>query len=232
MKKLIVFAVVIFSSIGLFAQNDAEAKKILDGVSAKFKAFKTVQGTFNVKIENKQGKKVGSKTGSIFMKGGKYKITEKSTEIISDGVTQWRYEPAANEVTISKVDGSNATITPQKMFSNFYDKDFLYKLNGEKTLNGKKVQEIEMTPTDKRKNFFKVYVYIDKITQTIASTKVLENTGNVVTYSITNMKTDLPIDDKVFIFDKTKHPGVEEIQFWCRLFILIKLQILIDLNGA
>ena len=48
---------------------------------------------------------------------------------------------------------SAGAMTPQKLFTNFYDKDFFYKLNGEKKVGGKTVQEIEMTPTDKTQTF-------------------------------------------------------------------------------
>ena len=75
--------------------------------------------------------------------------------------------------TISKLDPSNNTITPQKLFTNFYDKDFLYKLNSD----AKGTQEIELTPIDKSKLFHKVIVYINKATKTITSTKVFEKAG-------------------------------------------------------
>jgi outer membrane lipoprotein carrier protein len=212
MKKMFVCLLLTIGSVAVFAQNDAAAKKILDEVSAKYKTFKTVQANFTLKIESKAGKKLGTKTGMLYTKAAKYKIVEKNTTIICDGATQWRYEANANEVTISKPETGNATLTPQKIFTNFYDKDFLYKLNGEKVIGGKKLAEIEMTPTDKRKNFFKVYVYVDKATSTITSIKVLETSGNIVTYSMSNMKTNTNLEDNDFVFDKTKYPGVEEIQ--------------------
>ena len=118
---------------------------------------------------------------------------------------------AANEVTINKLDNSAGTVTPQKLFTNFYDKDFLYMLNGEKKVGGKLVQEIEMTPVDKTKAFHKVYLLIEKASNTIYSTKVLENAGNRYSYTVTSMKTNLPLNDNIFLFDKKKYPGVEEV---------------------
>ena len=99
----------------------------------------------------------------------------------------------------------------QKLFTNFYDKDFLYTLNGEKKVGGKTIQEIEMTPVDKTKAFHKVYLQIDKATSTIYRTKVLENAGNRYSYTVTSMKTNLPLNDNLFGFDKKKYPNVEEI---------------------
>lgn len=145
------------------------------------------------------------------MKGTKYHVTFSGQELFCNGTTVWNYDKSANEVTINKLDASSGMITPQKLFTNFYDKDFLYMLNGEQKLGGKTLQEIEMTPVDKSKPFHKVYVLVDKAAKTIYSTKVLENAGNRYTYTISTMKTNKPIDDNQFVFDKTKHPGVSEV---------------------
>jgi len=196
---------------GAQAKNDPEAKTILDAVSARFKTFTSVQANFSYKVENAAGKSLSSKTGTIQMKGTKYHVSFSGQEIFCNGTTVWNYDKAANEVTISKLDGSSGTVTPQKLFTNFYDKDFLYLLNGEKKAGSKTLQEIEMTPVDKNKPFHKVYLQIDKKAKTIYSTKVLENAGNRYTYTVTSMKTNGAMSDNLFLFDKKKYPGVEEI---------------------
>ena len=83
-------------------------------------------------------------------------------------------------------------------------------LNGEKKVGAKTLQEIEMTPLDKSKAFHKVYVQVDKAAKTIYSTKVLENAGNRYTYTVTSMKTNAPLADSQFVYDKSKYPGVHE----------------------
>jgi len=212
MRKLYMMTALVGMSISLLAQkNDPEAKQVLDAVSSKFKTFKTVQANFTYKVENAQGKAISTKTGTIWMKGTKYKINFGGQEIISDGKTVWNYDKSAKEVTVSSLDASSGSITPQKLFTNFYDNDFLYVMNGEKKVGTKTVQEIEMTPTDKSKAFHKVYLQVDKSAKTIYSTKVLENGGNRYTYTVTNMKTNAAVADNMFVFEKSKYPGVEEV---------------------
>lgn len=214
MKKLYYLTVICTLLTGMaFAQtnptkNDPEAKKILDAVSAKFKTYTSVQASFTYKVENAAGKALSTKNGTILMKGTKYKLSFGGQEIFCNGTTVWNYEKGANEVTISTVDPSAGTITPQKLFSNFYDKDFYYTLNGEKKIGAKVVQEIQMTPVDKKKSFHTVYLQIDKATQSIYSTKVLENGGSRYSYTVTSMKTNVPAADNQFVFDKSKYPGV------------------------
>ncbi|MBI5371608.1 MAG: outer membrane lipoprotein carrier protein LolA [Sphingobacteriales bacterium] len=214
MKKLyFITAICTLLTASSFAQktptkNDPEAKKILDAVSAKFKTFTSVKAAFSYKVENASGKTLSSKNGSILMKGTKYRLSFSGQEIFCNGTTVWNYDKGANEVTINNVDPNGNTITPQKLFSNFYDKDFYYSLNGEKKIGTKTIQEIQMTPVDKSKSFHTVYLQIDKASQTIYSTKVLENAGNRYSYTVTSMKTNIPAADNQFVFDKSKYPGV------------------------
>jgi len=194
--------------------NDPAAKKILDGVSAKFKTYKTVQVLFTLKVEDGKGKLQGTQKGTVYMKGNKYRVTlagKENKEVFSDGTNTWTYDKGSNEVTITKVDPSAKTITPQNLMTNFYDKDFLYKLNGEQKDGVRTLQEIEMTPTDKSKTFHKVYVYVDKAKQGIYSTKVLDKNGNKYTYTVNSLNGNAAVTDQQFIFDKSKYPGVEEV---------------------
>ncbi len=217
MKKLL-SVLVLMTGISLAVQaqvpagmgsSDPEAKKILDDVSAKFKKYKSVQAKFLLKIENASGKNLGTKTGTVYMKGTKYRISVTGQEIYCDGSNIWTYDKSSKEVTISKIDPSANSITPQKLFTNFYDKDFLYKLNGSVKMNGKKMQEVELTPIDKTKAFHKVLLYIEK--SVIATTKIFEKTGNRYTYSVNNMTTNAAIPDATFNFDTKQYPGTEVV---------------------
>lgn len=217
MKNLILFtAALFFVHLTMQGQvpkgmgkSDPKGKAVLDAVSKRFKTFKNVQAKFNLKIENASGKVMGTKAGMVYMKGTKYRVSLPDQEIFSDGNKVWTYDSDANEVTISKLDPEANSITPQKLFTNFYDKDFLYKLNGETKVGTKMMQEIELTPVDKTKPFFKVLLYVNN--NIIYLSKVFEKTGNRYTYSISNLNTTSAVSDAMFIFDAKKFPDVEVI---------------------
>ncbi|MFN5423383.1 MAG: LolA family protein [bacterium] len=192
-------------------KSDPEAKKVLDAVSEKFKTFKTVKAGFSLKIENAAGKVQGTKTGTVMMKGVKYRVSLTGQEIFCDGSTIWSYDAGANEVQITTLDNSSGSITPQKLFTNFYDKDFLFMLNPDVKRAGKTFQVIELTPIDKTKPFFKVLVEVDKASKIITSTQVFEKSGNRYLYAINSMSTNSSITDDNFTFNAKKYPGVEVI---------------------
>ncbi|MEO5967740.1 MAG: outer membrane lipoprotein carrier protein LolA [Ferruginibacter sp.] len=214
MKRFLPFIVLMLLSISSFSQapsgmgkNDPDAKKVLDAISTKFKKFKSIKAKFSLKIENASSKVIGNKSGTVYMKGSKYMISLPGQEIYCDGSNVWTYDKSSNEVTISKLDPSSNSLTPQKLFTNFYDKDFLYKLNDDVTVVGKKMQVVELTPIDKSKPFHKVLLYVNN--SSIATTKIFEKTGNRYTYSVPKMETTAIIPDASFVFVASKYPGVE-----------------------
>ncbi len=214
MKSLIVLTSTLFiATITFSQQSDPAAKKVLDAVSAKFKTFKSVQASFTLRNEDNKGSLLGSKKGTASLKGARYRVSIAGTgqEVFCDGANIWTYDKSANEVTITKPDNSANTITMQKLFTNFYDKDFLYKLNGDKKVSNKTVQEIEMTPVDKTKPFHKVYLLVDKNSKTIYSTRILDKSGSVMVYTVNSMNGAANLPDNLFVFDKSKYPGVEVI---------------------
>jgi len=147
----------------------------------------------------------------VQMKGMKYKVAITGQEIICDGKTIWTFDKSANEVQVSTLDNSAGNITPQKLFTNFYDKDFLYIQNEDVKRGNKTYQVVELTPIDKTKPFFKVLIEVDKAASSIVSTKVFEKNGNRYTYSINSMSTNSAMPDDTFVFDPKKYPGVEVI---------------------
>jgi outer membrane lipoprotein carrier protein len=192
-------------------KSDPEAKKVLDAVSAKFKTFKTMKASFTLKIENAAGKVQGTKSGTVMMKGVKYQVSITGQEIFCDGISIWTLDKAAQEVQLSTLDNSSGSITPQKLFTNFYDKDFLFYLNPEIKREGKTYQVVELTPIDKTKPFFKLVLEVDKSSKVIMSTRVFEKSGNRYLYAINSFSTNASIADDAFVYSAKKYPGVELI---------------------
>jgi len=192
-------------------KNDPDAKKVLDALSAKLKSYKAVQSNFTLKVEDSKGKLQGSKNGVVYVKGNKYHISVTGQEVYCDGKDVWTYDKSSNEVTITKVDPATQTISPEKFFTNFYDKDFLYKLNGEAKVDGRTVQEVELTPVDKTKSFFKALLYVDKAQHTLASIKWFDKSGNHYTLNTSKLNGNAPLTDVQLAFNKAKYPGVEEV---------------------
>src|SRR5574343_2093879 len=92
-----------------------------------------------------------------------------------------------------------------------YEKGFLYKFVDEKKVGGKVQQNIELTPTDKSKNFFKIKLTVDKASKQIVKSVIFEKTGNRYTYAIKEFMPNFAINAGTFMFDAKKYPGVEVV---------------------
>lgn len=191
--------------------SDPNAKKILDAVTAKFKSYQTVKAEFELQIENASGKTQGTKKGTAYIKGNQYKVELSDQQIFCNADKIWTYDKSSNEVQISKFEAGGESFSPQKIFTSYYDKDFLYKLNGEKKEGAKILQEIELTPADKSRNIFKILVFIDKANKNIVSTRLFEKNGNRYVYRITSFVPNTKLDNNFFVFNTAAHPDVEVI---------------------
>lgn len=189
-----------------FCAAQSDAKTILDNVSNKLKTYKGITANFSYTTKDRKNIKRGSVSGQVFIKGQKYYVKQGTTEIYSDGTKNWNYN-GDNEVTVSDVDDDSKMLSPQKLLSNFYDKDFTYNL----VSSTGNFHQITLVPVDKRKNFKQVTVFVDKTKNMVTKAQVLDKADNTIEFSLTNINTSAVIPDNKFTFDTKQHPGVEVI---------------------
>ncbi len=207
MKRFYALLLAVVISNVVIAQNDPNAKKVLDGVNAKMKTFKGISASFVIKSITSKGKDNGSKSGTISIKGQKYLLKQGKNEIVCDGNKTYTYDPANKTITVSSLDDANQTLTPQNLLSNFYDKDFTYKLISSKG----NFHEVELVPNDKRKNFQKVNVFIDKSKNMITKARVVDKSNNIIEFSLSNLNTNASLVDNLFYFNRSKYPSDVEV---------------------
>lgn len=211
--KNFITALLVFSFISftVSAQGDAKAKGILDKVSANVKALKSLKANFSITISGAKGSKAQTKKGSVMMKGTKYYVSITGQEIYCDNKTIWTYVKESNEVQISTFDPNENSFTPSKLFTNFYDKEYSYKYSGTQTVGGVKVEVITLTPTIKSKQYSKIDLMVDQTKNIVAGGKLYEKNGNVYSYTVSGYTANAVLNDKVFVFDQKKYPGVEVV---------------------
>ncbi|RYD57414.1 MAG: outer membrane lipoprotein carrier protein LolA [Sphingobacteriales bacterium] len=211
-KTLLLCAVLICNFAGIAnAQNDAKAKAILDAVSKKMTALKSLKADFALHLAAANGKLKDTKKGTIVLKGQKYRVTLPGQEIINDNKTVWTYLKDANEVQVATFNPNDQGISPAKFFTNFYDKEYSYKYAGTRKVNNKNCDIIELTPIAKNKPFTKVELAVDKATSTIAGGNIWEKSGNKYQYDISAFTPNAAVTDAQFTFDAKKYPGVEVV---------------------
>ena len=95
-QRNILFALAFMLSVNAFSQSFADAKKVLDKAAAVVGRRGGAAANFSI-----TGGEVGRTSGSIIIKGNKFKAITPETTIWFDGKTQWAYMKSTNEVNVS-----------------------------------------------------------------------------------------------------------------------------------
>ncbi len=211
MKKLLIGALIIVGSVfTAFAQSEVKAKEILAEVSKKYRSYDVIKTEFSYTLENPQAKIKETQSGTLFVRSkvNKYKVILKGQELISDGKNQWTYLKADKEVQLSEVDNSSDALNPAKIFT-IYEKGFKSVYTNDTKLNGKVLHNIDLTPLDGKRSFFKVRLQIEKLTKQITNAVIFDKNGNKYTYTIKTFMPNVKVPESTFAFDSKLYPGVE-----------------------
>ena len=190
----------------LQAQKDPAAKTVLDQIGTKVKQAKGILVKIQLISKNNKGKSMGTKDISLKMRGDKYLLQQGAVEIVCDGTNIYNFD-GASTITKSSVSESDQTLSPQKLLAGNYDKDFNFKLLSQ---DGAKAT-IELSPIDKRKNFQKVTLVVDKAKSALSSAIILDKSNNITDVKVLSINYGATVDEGVFKFNKGKYPKNVEI---------------------
>jgi outer membrane lipoprotein-sorting protein len=96
MRKTLLLNMLLLFCMGIFAQNSQQAMKVLNKTAAVVGRKGGAQADFTV-----SGKKTGTQSGTIAIKGNMFQARTKKAIIWYNGKTQWSYLKMTNEVNIS-----------------------------------------------------------------------------------------------------------------------------------
>lgn len=210
MKKILYIFISILFLTEVSAQVDNKADKLLKIVSNRYKKFKTIKADFVYSVESKAEKTHEKQKGTIYTKGNNFRLDIAGQIIICDNKTVWTFNKEANEVQINSYNPKETAIRLDDIFT-MYGKGFLYKMLEEKKEQGKDISIVELTPKDKKKNYFKIKLTIDKTNQSIMKVVVFDKNGTTHEYAITNQFPNLKLEEHFFSFDPKKYPKVEVV---------------------
>lgn len=187
------------------AQNDSAAKDILDKVSSTMSAYDNLSMDFDYVLDNQAEDVQQEMSGDVLLEGNKYVVNLFGTQQIFDGSTTYTIIPENEEVNISgaDIDGDN-TFTPSKFYS-FYKSGYTYAMDELKTINGKKVQFVKLTPIDSDSEISVILVGIDLKSNHIYQIIEIGTNETRTVLTASNIKTNQKIDQGLFVFDEKKY---------------------------
>ena len=210
MKNILLGFGIMALTTAVFAQGkDPKATALLDEVSTKTKAYKTIQADFTYTMENKQAKINETKTGVLLVSGDKYKLTASGQVVICDGKTVWTYLKESNEVQVNNLENKDDALTPSKLLTS-YNKNYKATIIKDRDAADPSLEAIELIPNT-QKNFTKAVLIVDKTKKQVRAFKLFDKSGNIFTYKVTKFLTDVRATASDFTFDTSNFPGVDVI---------------------
>lgn len=187
--------------------NDPKAQAILDKVSSKYRELKSLESTFTLSMFSKADDIDEKYNGKVFLKGQKYKIDTDMMEVICDNTKRYIWMKEPNEITINHYEPDGETIeSPAQLFT-IYQKNFFYRLIGDEKTGAKNYKKIELIPQKVKESQYKrVFLFVDEGTNQIGKAIIESKDGITYTWEIKEFKANATIDEKMFVFDKTKYP--------------------------
>ena len=187
------------------AQKDKRAQTVLDEMSKSYKALKSYQTTFTYTSAG------GPQKGDLTVKNEKYRLLLGGQEVFTDGKTTSTYVRESNEVNVQDyAAGGNGELNPAQIYT-LYKHGFTYRFLKEQNQGGRTVDVIELTPNRQKTPIATVQISVDKADKSIRNWLIINKDGTKTSYTITKFTPNVNVPDSYFIFDKSKHPGVEVI---------------------
>lgn len=190
---------------------DANAKKILDQMSKKYKGYNSMYAQVEFKNENKAAGIDQKSEIKITLSGTKYSITVDSTMILlNDDTTTCSISLEDEEGTMESYEASNSNeeITPSNIWT-IYEKGFYYILAEPTTFKGKPAHVIDLAPENKDLDYFKIKMTVNKEDKSIMSMRVLFKDGTHHVYNLELFKANVKVDNSTFKFNSKDYPEVE-----------------------
>ncbi len=205
MKKIALLITITFLSFSTFSQNSNEAKKLLDEVAQKVETYENIYIEFDHRLDNSDADIHQETKGSVTLKKDLYHLNYMGTEQIFDGKKIYLIIHEDEEVIIqNKTKDSEEALTPSKMFS-FYKNGYTYKMDELKTIKGIKIQYVKLRPIDSNSEINSILVGVDIKTKHIYDVIETGENGTKTTLEVRTFKTNQPLSEKLFIFDKVKY---------------------------
>ncbi|MDR2285405.1 MAG: outer membrane lipoprotein carrier protein LolA [Sphingobacterium sp.] len=214
MKKHILTLICTAIAALSIAQTDPAATKMLNEVSKKYDAYKTIRSEFDLTVQD-ANKTAYSNTGVMYFNKPKkqYAIKMEDQEILSNGKTVWNIAHDIKEVQITDAEHDDSTIGPNNLFS-FYKKGYKYVSMPEEKLtkNGKteSLRVVELSPLDSKTNYFKIKLRINENNH-IHDVTIFDKSSNRFTYTIKSLYLGQKFDESTFTFTKDKFKNYEII---------------------
>jgi outer membrane lipoprotein-sorting protein len=203
-KYSISISIFICSIFMLNAQNNTDAKQLMDGWVQTVQS-RGMRASFIIKSSQENNVTSQEVSGDIVMKGNRLYIDTEEFSLWFNGLTQWVYFKEAGEVNITTPTKEElAQTNPMTIILDYASKFTLKMINHADAHH----YVVEMTPKNKPEHFDKLIVRFYKKDKMLQSIKLQDKTPATHEIIFTNFQQNASISTEMFNFDASQYEGV------------------------
>ena len=183
--------------------------QVLDKTAGILKNSDGIQATFEV-TSYKGASISGNTSGTIYVRGNKFKITSQQMTTWFDGKTQWALMAGSDEVYASTPTADELQSINPYTFVNLYKSGY----NAQMTItnyNNKSCYEVRLLAQQKGRSIREMRIIIDKTSYWPLSIRMKQKDGNWIRIRVGNTSSGKKWKDSFFQFSKKDYPSVEII---------------------
>ena len=156
-----------------------------------------------------KGEKIYEERGTVSVRGDKFRMEiPDDLLVVSDGTVKWIYKPGAEELIIAE----NNTEEPDVLenpFSILEQAARFYNVTvgtGVKTLGGKSVKTVTLTPREAKNNYNRIDIFLEKDKNIPVRIEFFSIDGSRYTASILSFEPLTDTSGALFVLDPSKYP--------------------------
>ncbi len=186
-----------------FSSPDPKATQILKRVEDRILSAGSMKANFNLEISEAE-KKPYSQKGTFSFKKNKFQLILPGTEVFCNGKDHFTYMKDRKEVQIVPQDEADQTYHPRYLAGLYKTGKYDYRLEKEMP----DAYWIEFKPLDKKAEYFKVKMKLDKKIPSIREVLIYYKNGDKHLIQFLNVVWDIQISDSDFELNINKLDNV------------------------
>ena len=199
---LALLTLVTFTSLN----QEEKSRGILNKSSEKMKQSTSYYAEYRINIKNNLTGVDQNDASKSWVRGDKYYALFGENTILSDGKSNWTI--IKEEKTIYKTDiGEDDEIGDPRKFFTIWETGFKHKYGEETILDNEAVHLIYLYPESPGTvDYHTIVVYISEATSELKKLIIRMKDGAVLTIRITRFISNPPMEEDMFMLDKSKYP--------------------------
>lgn len=188
-------------ALSLQAQNDAQAKKLLDEVQSQYESYHSMDLAFTYKLSNRRENIDQRAEGTLMVAGDQYKLNVMGVRQIFDGTMLYTIIDENEEVMIQEGADEEGAVSPNQLFD-FYNNGYRFQWDILQNVSGRKIRYVKLIPTNPNSDTKYILAGIDIHKKQLYRLLEVGINGTETTITITKfvVNSNLPLD--AFVFDE------------------------------